>query len=53
MGYNNNNKYNKYSNNQNRNNQQTPFRANFYNPYAFVPLNERVYLLSEDERKLL
>lgn len=53
MGYNNNNKYNKYSNNQNRNNQQTPFRANFYNPYAFVPLNERVYLLSEEERKLL
>ncbi len=53
MGYNNNNKYNKYSNNQNRNNQQTPFRANFYNPYAFVPLNERIYFLSEEERKLL
>jgi CRISPR-associated protein (TIGR03986 family) len=39
-------------NNYNKKNQQT-FNANFYNPYAFVPLNERVYFLSEEERKLL
>lgn len=53
MGYNNYNRKNNYSNNQNRNNQQFYFNANFYNPYAFVPLNERVYFLSEEECKLL
>ena len=48
-----NNQNRNYSNQNNRGNQQKPFNANFYNPYAFVPLNDRVYLLSEEEKALL
>lgn len=48
------NRNDRYQNNKKRNNQpQATLDCNFYNPYAFVPINNQVYLLNDTEKQEL